>query len=79
MTMQTAVTKHIQGFSIHDGPGFERLVFFKGCPLAWCGANPECLSGKPQMGFIETFARAAASAWRPAQQRHPTTRKENIA
>jgi pyruvate formate lyase activating enzyme len=54
ITSQSAIITHIQGFSIHDGPGIRTVVFFKGCPLScqWC-ANPECLSGKPQMGFIE--------------------------
>ena len=53
---QSAIITNIQGFSIHDGPGIRTVVFFKGCPLScqWC-ANPECLSGKPQMGFIETL------------------------
>jgi pyruvate formate lyase activating enzyme len=53
---QRAVITNIQGFSIHDGPGIRTVVFFKGCPLSckWC-ANPECLSIKPQMGFIETL------------------------
>jgi pyruvate formate lyase activating enzyme len=54
--LQNAVIANIQGFSIHDGPGIRTVVFFKGCPLScqWC-ANPECLSGKPQMGFIENL------------------------
>ncbi len=53
---QSAIITNIQGFSIHDGPGIRTVVFFKGCPLScqWC-ANPECLSGTPQMGFIETL------------------------
>jgi pyruvate formate lyase activating enzyme len=53
---QSAIITNIQGFSIHDGPGIRTVVFFKGCPLScqWC-ANPECLSAKPQMGFIETL------------------------
>ena len=52
----SAIITNIQGFSIHDGPGIRTVVFFKGCPLSckWC-ANPECLSGKPQIGFIETL------------------------
>ncbi|NLT65522.1 MAG: glycyl-radical enzyme activating protein [Acidobacteria bacterium] len=52
----TAVITNIQGFSLHDGPGIRTVVFFKGCPLFchWC-ANPECRSGKPQMGFIRTL------------------------
>jgi pyruvate formate lyase activating enzyme len=52
--MDSAVITNIQGYSIHDGPGIRTVVFFKGCPLSckWC-ANPECISGKPQMGFIE--------------------------
>jgi pyruvate-formate lyase-activating enzyme len=46
----------VQRFSVHDGPGIRTLVFFKGCPLScqWC-ANPECLSGKPQTGFIKSL------------------------
>ena len=54
--LQSAIITNIQGFSIHDGPGIRTVVFFKGCPLScqWC-ANPECLSGTPQMGFIETL------------------------
>jgi pyruvate formate lyase activating enzyme len=53
---QNAIITNIQGFSIHDGPGIRTVVFFKGCPMSciWC-ANPECLSGKPQMGFIQTL------------------------
>ena len=53
---QYAIVTNIQGFSIHDGPGIRTVVFFKGCPLSceWC-ANPECLSGKPQIGFIEAL------------------------
>jgi pyruvate formate lyase activating enzyme len=52
----SAIITNIQGFSIHDGPGIRTVVFFKGCPLScqWC-ANPECLSGRPQMGFIKTL------------------------
>jgi len=52
----SSIVTNIQGFSIHDGPGIRTVVFLKGCPLSckWC-ANPECLSGKPQMGFIETL------------------------
>jgi pyruvate formate lyase activating enzyme len=55
---KSATITNIQGFSIHDGPGIRTVVFFKGCPLScqWC-ANPECLSGKPQMGFIENLCK----------------------
>ena len=51
--MEKAVITNIQGYSIHDGPGIRTVVFTKGCPLRcrWC-ANPENLSGKPQVGFI---------------------------
>jgi pyruvate formate lyase activating enzyme len=54
--LRSAIITNIQGFSIHDGPGIRTVVFFKGCPLAcrWC-ANPECLSGTPRIGFIETL------------------------
>jgi pyruvate formate lyase activating enzyme len=56
ISLQSAIITNIQGFSVHDGPGIRTVVFFKGCPLScqWC-ANPECLSGKPQIGFIETL------------------------
>jgi pyruvate formate lyase activating enzyme len=56
VSTRSAIITNIQGFSIHDGPGIRTVVFFKGCPLScqWC-ANPECLSGKPQMGFIKTL------------------------
>jgi pyruvate formate lyase activating enzyme len=53
---QNPIIANIQAFSIHDGPGIRTVVFFKGCPLScqWC-ANPECLSAKPQIGFIENL------------------------
>ena len=53
--MQALIT-NIQGYSIHDGPGIRTVVFFKGCGLrcAWC-ANPECISGEPQIGFIASL------------------------
>jgi len=56
--VQRAIIANIQGFSIHDGPGIRTVVFFKGCPLycRWC-SNPECLSGKPQVGFIESLCK----------------------
>jgi pyruvate formate lyase activating enzyme len=56
--MNSAVITNIQGYSIHDGPGIRTVVFFKGCPLSckWC-ANPECISGKPQTGFIEILCK----------------------
>ena len=56
--MSSAVITNIQGYSIHDGPGIRTVVFFKGCPLSckWC-ANPECISEKPQMGFIDTLCK----------------------
>ena len=56
--MDSAFITNIQGYSIHDGPGIRTVVFFKGCPLSckWC-ANPECISGKPQTGFIELLCK----------------------
>lgn len=56
--MESAVITNIQGYSIHDGPGIRTVVFFKGCPLSckWC-QNPECISGKPQIGFIELLCK----------------------
>ena len=56
--MKHAIVTNIQGFSIHDGPGIRTVIFFKGCPLScrWC-ANPECISKKPQVGFIKTLCR----------------------
>jgi pyruvate formate lyase activating enzyme len=56
--MESAFITNIQGYSIHDGPGIRTVVFFKGCPLSckWC-ANPECISVKPQVGFIELLCK----------------------
>ena len=56
--MDNALVTNIQGYSIHDGPGIRTVVFFKGCPLSckWC-ANPECISGKPQIGFLELLCK----------------------
>jgi pyruvate formate lyase activating enzyme len=53
-----ALITNIQGYSIHDGPGIRTVVFFKGCPLScrWC-ANPECISPKAQVGFIESLCK----------------------
>jgi pyruvate formate lyase activating enzyme len=54
--MYEAIVTNIQGYCIHDGPGIRTTVFFKGCSLscAWC-SNPENMSGKVEMGFIETL------------------------
>jgi pyruvate formate lyase activating enzyme len=62
--MQSAIITNIQGFSIHDGPGIRTVVFFKGCPLScqWC-SNPECVSGKAQMGFIETLCQGCGKCY----------------
>ena len=45
----------IQRMSTEDGPGLRTTVFFKGCGLrcTWCH-NPECISSKPQIHWIET-------------------------
>ena len=53
---EAVVITNIQGFSLHDGPGIRTVVFFKGCPLAcrWC-ANPECISGAPEIGFMHAL------------------------
>ena len=44
---------HIQRYCVHDGKGIRTTVFLKGCQLRcpWC-ANPETLSGKPQIGHF---------------------------
>jgi pyruvate formate lyase activating enzyme len=36
---------HTRSFSVHDGPGIRKTIFFKGCPLSciWCH-NPESQS-----------------------------------
>jgi pyruvate formate lyase activating enzyme len=54
--VQSVTVSNIQGYSIHDGPGIRTTVFLKGCPLSckWC-SNPENLSGKVEMGFIESL------------------------
>lgn len=53
--MASGLIFNIQRYSINDGPGIRTTVFFKGCPLncAWCH-NPEGISPKPQLAFIET-------------------------
>ncbi len=54
--MLSALVTNIQGYSIHDGPGIRTSVFLKGCALAcrWC-ANPECISSKPELGFLKSL------------------------
>jgi pyruvate formate lyase activating enzyme len=74
-----ALITNIQGYSIHDGPGIRTVVFFKGCPLScrWC-ANPEGISPKAQIGFIESlckrcgkcFAACPENALVPEEARH---------
>jgi pyruvate formate lyase activating enzyme len=51
----TARVLNIQRMSTEDGPGIRTTVFFKGCGLrcAWCH-NPESISPKPQVQWIET-------------------------
>lgn len=58
--MASLVT-NIQGYSIHDGPGIRTVVFFKGCGLAcrWC-SNPECISPRPETGFIKNLCTRCA-------------------
>ncbi|OPZ37225.1 MAG: 4-hydroxyphenylacetate decarboxylase activating enzyme [Spirochaetes bacterium ADurb.BinA120] len=50
----TATVLNIQRMSTEDGPGIRTTVFFKGCGLAcaWCH-NPESISGRPQVQWIE--------------------------
>ena len=52
---QTGMIAEIQRMSTEDGPGLRTTVFFKGCGLrcTWCH-NPECISSKPQIHWIET-------------------------
>ncbi len=48
----SGIVFNIQRFSLHDGPGVRTVVFLKGCQMAcaWC-ANPESLSGQPEVLF----------------------------
>ena len=66
--MYSALITNIQGYSIHDGPGIRTVVFFKGCPLSckWC-ANPECISGKPQVGFIQLLCKGCGKCLETCQ------------
>jgi pyruvate formate lyase activating enzyme len=78
LSRKTAVITNIQGFSLHDGPGIRTVVFFKGCPLAcdWC-ANPECISGAPQVGFLRTLCAHCGRCF-DACPRNAIRREENI-
>lgn len=53
-SQQTATILDIQRLSTEDGPGIRTTVFFKGCSLKcnWCH-NPESISAKPQVHWIE--------------------------
>ena len=46
---------NIQRMSTEDGPGIRTTAFFKGCGLncTWCH-NPECISSKPQIHWVES-------------------------
>lgn len=54
-TEPTARVLNIQRMSTEDGPGIRTTVFFKGCGLSclWCH-NPESISAKPQVQWVET-------------------------
>ncbi len=60
----SALVTNIQGYSVHDGPGIRTTVFLKGCPLAcrWC-ANPECISPKAELGFLEALCVRCGECW----------------
>ena len=64
-----AIVSNIQGYSIHDGPGIRTVVFLKGCGLAcqWC-ANPECISRKPEVGFIKNLCTSCGNCAEVCQQ-----------
>ena len=49
------IITHIQGYSLHDGPGIRTLVFLKGCPLIcdWC-CNPECQTPNIEVAFYKS-------------------------
>ncbi len=52
----------IKHFAVHDGPGIRTTVFFKGCSLrcVWCH-NPESISWKQQIGYMEHKCRNCGS------------------
>jgi pyruvate formate lyase activating enzyme len=64
-----AVVSNIQGYSIHDGPGIRTVVFLKGCVLncLWC-SNPECISSKPEVGFIKNLCKSCGNCAAVCQQ-----------
>jgi pyruvate formate lyase activating enzyme len=52
---QKGLIADIQRMSTEDGPGIRTTAFFKGCGLncTWCH-NPECISPKPQIHWVES-------------------------
>ena len=61
---------HLQRFSTEDGPGIRTTVFFKGCPLSclWCH-NPESISSKPQIQWLENRCLGCSSCIKACPQR----------
>jgi pyruvate formate lyase activating enzyme len=50
----SGIITHIQGMSIHDGPGIRSTIFLKGCNMRckWCH-NPETFSLSSQLEWIK--------------------------
>jgi pyruvate formate lyase activating enzyme len=70
---------HLQRFSTEDGPGIRTTVFFKGCPLScqWCH-NPESISIKPQIQWLENRCISCSTCIKTCPQRCLTRTEEGI-
>jgi pyruvate formate lyase activating enzyme len=75
----TALILHTQRLSTEDGPGIRTTVFFKGCPLrcTWCH-NPESISAKPQIQWLETRCIGCGTCIKTCDQGSLSKTKEGL-